>query len=209
MLLGINSPAQNNYNLHIRSVDKDSAFLSAALGLQSFFDSRLSCTDYINKLPAYLQAKGYVTASIDSLHYDSAFASILLFVGEKYHWAQLDAKKVDPEILNAVGWNEKQFSEKPMDFVQVKLWEERILDYLENIGHPFARISLDSFQIDNEKVYALLNVQKGPLYKVDSIRVYGNAKISNIYLQRYLDIPNGSIYNKQKLLGISKKIREL
>lgn len=47
------------------------------------------------------------------------------------------------------------------------------------------------------------------MYRIDSIRVYGNARISNNYLQRYLEIPNGSPYNKDKLLRISKKIREL
>ena len=96
-----------------------------------------------------------------------------------------------------------------MDFTQVQLWEERILNYLENNGHPFARVELDSLQLENEKVFALLRVNKGPLYKIDSIRIYGNAKISNSYLQRYLDIPNGSIYSKEKLLQINKKIREL
>lgn len=190
-------------------MDKDSVFLTSTLNLQTAFDSRNACIDYVNRLPGYFQAKGYVTASIDSIHYDSTFARMIVFVGEGYHWAQLGTKQVDPAILNAVGWNEKLFADKPMDFVQVQQWEERILDYLENNGHPFARVSLDSLQFDNERVFALLKVQKGPLYKIDSIRVFGNAKLSNIYLQRYLDIPNGSIYNKQKLLNINKKIREL
>jgi outer membrane protein assembly factor BamA len=56
---------------------------------------------------------------------------------------------------------------------------------------------------------AYLNVKKGLQYKIDSIRLFGNARISNNYLQRYLDIPNGSIYSKSKLLRINQKIREL
>jgi outer membrane protein assembly factor BamA len=80
---------------------------------------------------------------------------------------------------------------------------------LENSGYPFARVYLDSLQLEKDKVTALLKINKGPAYKIDSIRVYGNAKISNSYLQRYLDIPNGSIYSKEKLLRINKKIREL
>lgn len=209
LLLSIYTSAQNKYILYIRSVDKDSAFIVSNLGVQTGFISRTACVDYINTLPGYLQSKGYVTVSIDSLHYDSTFARIVLFVGEAYKWVQLDAKLVDIEILDAIGWREKLFANKPMDFTQVQLWEDKILDYLENKGHPFARVSLDSLQLDNEKVSALLKVDKGPVYKIDSIRVYGNAKISNSYLQRYLDIPNGSIYNKEKLLQISKKIREL
>ena len=200
---------QNNYNLYLKGVDKDSAMLVQQLGIKTMFESRYSCIDYINKLPAYLQSKGYVTASIDSIQYDSTFARIVLYTGEAYHWARLDAKNVDPAILDAVGWRGKIFNNKPIDFSEIRIWQEKMLNYLENIGHPFARVYLDSLQIENEKVSALLKVENGPLYKIDSIRVYGNAKISNVYLQRYLGISNRSTYSKEKLLRISKKISEL
>lgn len=193
----------------MKSVDRDSAFLSSQLGLQTSFISRMDCSEYVSQLPGYLQSRGYVTASLDSIYYDTSFARIVLYLGENYRWARLDAKQVDPAILDAVGWREKLFVSKPMDFTQVQLWQERILNHLENTGYPFARIYLDSLQLDNENVSAQLKVEKGPIYKIDSIRVYGNAKISNSYLQRYLEISNGSIYNKEKLIRVSQRIREL
>ena len=209
LLLSVYSSAQNNYKLYIRGVDEDSALLVSKLSLQTTFASRFACAEYINKLPGYLLSKGYVSASIDSLHYDSSFASMTLFIGQPYLWAQLDAKQVDPSLLDAVGWREKFFTDKPMDFAQVRIWEEKILNQLENNGHPFAKVYLDSLQLDNEKVCALIKVDKGPLYRIDSIRIYGDAKISNSYLQRYLDIPNRSLYSKEKLMRINKKMREL
>ena len=209
LLLGICSSAQNKYNLCIRGVDKDSAQIVSRAGLQTSFVSRFACTEYISKLPGLLQSAGYVAASIDSLEYDSTAARMVLFLGELYRWAQLDARNVDAPILDAIGWREKMFANKPIDFSQVRLWEERILNHLENNGHPFARVYLDSLQLDEDKVSALLKVDKGPPYKIDSIRVFGNAKVSNTFLQRYLDISNGSSYNKEKLIRISKKIREL
>ena len=193
----------------IRGVDKDSATIVNENNLQTSFISKFACVEYINKLPGLLQAKGYVTSSVDDIRYDSASARLVLFMGSLYRWAQLDAKHVDPALLDAVGWREKMFANRPMDFTQVKLWQDRLLDHLETTGYPFARVSLDSLQLEQEKVYALLKVNKGPLYKIDSIRVYGNAKISNSYLQRYLDIPNGSLYNKEKLYRVSTKIKEL
>ncbi len=207
--MSIYTSAQIKYQLYIRGVDKNSIQLGAELGIQTEFISRFDCTDYIAKLPGLLQAKGYVTASIDSLTYDSAAARMVLFTGNRYLWAQLDTKNVEPALLDAIGWRKTLFFDKPMDFVQVQQWQERILDYLENNGHPFAKVQLDSLQIDNEKVFARLIVNNGPLYKIDSIRVFGNAKITNSFLQRYLDIPNGSIYSKEKLLRINKKIKEL
>jgi outer membrane protein assembly factor BamA len=209
LLCGICVSAQTSYPLQLRGVDKDSAVLVNELGIQTSFSNRFSCVEYINKLPAYLQSKGYVTASIDSLQYDSLSAKLVLFTGKVYRWAQLDASRVEAALLESVGWREKSFTDQPMDFGQVSQWQERILNWLENNGHPFAKVYLDSLQLDNEKVWAKLRVDKGPAYKVDSLRVYGNAKISNNYLQRYLDIPNGSPYSKEKLLRISKRMREL
>ena len=49
-----------------------------------------------------------------------------------------------------------------MDFSQVQQWQEKILNYLENNGHPFAKVYLDSLQLDNEKVSAQLKLDKGP-----------------------------------------------
>ncbi len=126
-----------------------------------------------------------------------------------YRWAQLDTRTIEPPLLEAVGWQERNFAGKPIDFLQVQVWEEKMLNHLENTGYPFARVYLDSIQLDTDKVSALLKVNKGPLYKIDSIRLYGNARISNNYLQRYLDILNGSIYSKKKLSAVNKKINEL
>ncbi len=140
---------------------------------------------------------------------DSLSTRIVLFTGERYQWAILNASRVDPELLNTIGWREKNFSGKPINFSELRKWEERMLEHLENHGHPFARIYLDSIALDNDKVSALLKVEKGPEYRIDSIRVYGNARISNNYLQRYLELPNGTLYSKEKLVRVNKKMREL
>jgi outer membrane protein assembly factor BamA len=209
LLLATTAGAQNNYVLRLKGADRDSATLAAQFNIPPAFANRFACVDFINKLRGTIQGQGYVTSSFDSLRYDTTFASLVLFLGEKFRWASLDAGRVDRLLLDAIGWRDNIFTNQPMDFSQVAGWEEKILDYLENNGHPFARVYLDSLRMDQEKVWAQLKVDKGPVYHIDSIRVYGNAKITNTYLQRYLDIPNGSIYNKSKLFIVSRKLREL
>ena len=200
---------QSNYQLLIHCPDREAATFISQTGLQTSFSSRFTCNEYVNQLQGLLQTKGYVTASLDSVRFDSLSASVVLFVGEQYKWASLNAGKVDPALLEAVGWREQQFKEKPMNFTQLKEWQEKILNRLENTGYPFAKIWLDSIRLDQDRVAALLKVDKGPAYLIDSIRIYGNAKISNYYLQRYLDIPNGSVYSREKLLRVNQKMREL
>ena len=209
LLINLSLEAQNEYPLYIRTIDRDSAFAVANLGLRTTFNSRNECSNYINQIPANLQAKGFVTASLDSIVYDSASARVVLFVGNKYEWALLETKQIDPSVLQAVGWSDKTFSDEPMDFLKVQQWQEKILTFMENSGHPFAKVYLDSLQIENEKVWAQLKLEKGPAYKIDSIRILGSARISNDFLQRYLDIRNGSLFSREKLLRISRRMREL
>jgi outer membrane protein assembly factor BamA len=198
------------YPLHILSVDKDSLFVQKKLGITTSFRNRAACTEYIYNIPFLLQSKGYMTASLDSMRFDSAGATIRLYVGEAYHWAYINTHKIEPALLLAVAWNDKNFSHRPLDFRQFQNKEQSLLDYLENNGYPFAKISLDSIVLKgNSEVSANLKIDKGPLYHIDSIRVYGTARISNQFLQHYLNIPNGCVYRKEKLEAISKKILEL
>jgi outer membrane protein assembly factor BamA len=208
ILSNLKSLAQ--YPLHITPVDKDSLFLQKNLGLITSFRNRAACTEYIYNITTLLQSKGYMTASLDSMRLDSAGATIRLYVGGAYKWAYISTRKVEPALLSAVAWNDRNFSHRPLDFRQFRSKQQSLLDYLENNGYPFAKISLDSVVLKgNGEVSANLKIDKGPLYHIDSIRVYGTARISNQFLQHYLNISNGCIYRKEKLEAISKKILEL
>lgn len=209
ILIQNTSFGQTSYSLNAKSVDKTPEFLKNEIRLQSEFPSRSVCIDYVNKLPSLLQAKGFVNASMDSIFFDTTSARLVLYIGEQYKWAHINIASADPQVLSVSGWNGKIFSNKPMNFEQLRGFQENMLIYLENNGYPFAKIYLDSISLIEDSVNASLMIDKGPFYKIDSIRVYGNAKISNTFLQHYLDIPNGSVYNREKLLRISKKIREL
>jgi outer membrane protein assembly factor BamA len=209
ILLQNNSAGQTNYLLNAKSVDKTPEYLKNEVGLQTEFTTRLTCIEYVNNLPSMLQAKGFVTASLDSIFFDSTSAKLVIYLGQQYRWAHINTTNSDPQILSVAGWNDKVFASKPVNFDQLKGMQERMLIYLENNGYPFGKIFLDSISLIEDSVAANLVIDKGPLYKIDSIRIYGNAKISNEFLQRYLDIPNGSIYNREKLLRIPKKIQEL
>ena len=180
---------QTTYFLNAKSIDKTPEFLKNEIGLQTEFPSRPVCIDYVNKLPSLLQAKGFVNASLDSIFFDTTSARLVLYIGEQYKWAHINIASADPQVLSVSGWNGKLFSNKPINFDQLKGFQENMLIHLENNGYPFAKIYLDSISLIEDSVNASLMIDKGPFYKIDSIRVYGNAKISNTFLQHYLDIP--------------------
>lgn len=207
LLLGPWASAQVVYPVQYRVVD--SAGTERQPELKREFPSKTAAIDYVYRLPDALQAQGFISASIDSLRFDSLQAEVQLFLGARYQWAQIATQPSDEDILGAVRWKGTAFSGTPLSFPALQSWQERILNHLEETGYPFARVYLDSIQLREEKVRGILRIERGPVYKVDSIRVYGNARIDNEFLQRYLEIANGSTYNKKKLLAVSKKLSEL
>lgn len=200
--------AQGPYALSLR-ITGPAPVTTEVLGITTAFPSRAACSEYINRLPGLLQARGYVTASVDSVSFDTASAQLVLYPGVRYRWARLDPGDADPQLLQSVGWDADRLQGTPIGFSQVRDWQERILAQLENNGRPFARVFLDSIRIDGQEVSARLAVDPGPVYRIDSIRLYGTARISNAFLQRYLDLPNGSLYSRERLLQVGRKLREL
>ncbi len=207
LTFGASSFAQ--YQLKIVPVDKDTVFIAQTLGLQQNFASRLACVAYINTLPSTLQQKGYGSASIDSVAYDSTMAIIQLYVGPTYKLTYLNTGTVNKHELEQAGWNEKSILNKPFDVERLQLLKENLLAWYEENGYPFAKVQFDSLHFNNDQAGATLKVDKGPLYKIDSLRVFGNARINSIFLQRYLDIKDGSYYQKSKMQNINKRLLEL
>lgn len=195
------------YRLQYESADRNISFLKDTLKLQQNFSNGQTCANYVNRLPALLASKGYPAASVDSMAFDSTTAYCVLYVGEPLRYTYLQTDSIDPAILEGIGWNRR--SKKAIDLTQFAQVQERVMNYMENNGYPFASVLIDSVEIRNDSMYAVLNIDKGPLYKIDSIRNYGTASISGGFLQQYLGLKNGSIYRKEKLQDISNKIREL
>ncbi|HVM88679.1 MAG TPA: BamA/TamA family outer membrane protein [Puia sp.] len=208
-LLIANFAANAQHQLKIVAVDKDSFFLSNAIDLQISFKSKNACLDYIAGLPSLLAAKGFATASVDSIYSDSAITRVQVYVGNFFKWGFIKTNERDASTLEASGWNNKNFSGRPFNYQQLESSQQRVLNYMENNGYPFAKIFIDSISIVNNELSGMLKIDKGPLYKIDSIRVFGNAKISTDFLKRYLNIPDGTIYKKEKLETISKRLLEL
>ncbi len=197
------------YQLKIKLVDKDSSFNLQPLKLQTAFASSSLCGNYINGLVSLLSSKGYPTASVDSIFEKENLTSIHLFLGKQYLWINLKPEGIEKAALENSQFRERDFSGKLLNIPQLLALQERVLNYYENNGYPFAQIYLDSIRLEEEKMNALLKANRGPIYRIDSIRVFGKAKISKKFLQHYLGIANGSLFNKEKLDQVTKRMLEL
>lgn len=197
------------YKINYKIVDKDSATIKGNAGLLIDFKTKPDAEEYLQKLPVNLATKGFVTASVDSLKIDSLSAYVELFLGAQYRWTSLTLDSADAVFLRNAGLNLPGTSNKASGYNAVSNLQQKILDYYENNGYPFANIQLDSIHIEDDRISGKLKVDKGPLYKIDSIRNMGNAKISSNYLEHYLGFSPGTIFKKEKLQSISQRLQEL
>jgi outer membrane protein assembly factor BamA len=195
--------------LFIHPVSKDSSFETALPKLQTSFSSRTEALAYISKIPQTLAASGFAMASIDSSWEQLDSIHVQLYAGRQFKWVQLTVSSIDRQVLEAAGFSQKNYVDKPLNISQLQLLQERMLAFYEKRGYPFASVYLDSVMIDNDKMSALLKADKGVLYHIDSIRMVGKVKLSPVFLQRYFGIANGSIYNKEKLQQVDQRMLEL
>jgi outer membrane protein assembly factor BamA len=203
-LLGVWANAQS-YSIKFSVSASDSAQLEKLL-LTSTFTSRIDAGSYIATLQPLLQSKGFITASLDSIRMDTSEAFVFLYLGEQYKWSLIRTQPSDAPLLETIRFPALK---GVMNFSTLTIWQQKILDYLEDNGHPFGKAYLDSIAITDGEVSGLLVIEKGALYKIDSLQIIGNAKVNPEFLQKYLEFPPYTLYNKGKLQAISKKISEL
>lgn len=208
-ILSTKSFCQKKYTVSYTFSNKDTSNIFHVTDLKAEFDSKENARKYIIALPQTLFNKGFAAASVDSVFFDSTHARISVYLGNRYQWAEISTDSIDENVLSSTGWNKNSFTNKDLHFEQLKISQQKILAYYQNNGYPFAQVGLRKIEIKNNKIKGELFAAKGPLYHIDSIRVFGKIKIKNTFLQHYLGITKGSLYNNEKLQQVNKLIQEL
>lgn len=165
-----------DYKLQVKWVDSSIFTNATSLGIKTSFSNGQACAVYTRQLPSYLQTKGFLAASADTITFDTAQAIVHLYLGMQQKLTQLQVDSVEKKALDESGFVEKLVINKPVDFVGLELLKEKLLRFYERNGYPFAGVYLDNLHFDSANVIAALKVKKGPLYLLDSIRMYGKVK---------------------------------
>lgn len=163
----------------------------------------------LNQAISYFWERGYLTATTDSVI--NRGDTLIAFVdkGRLYSWSRLYNINVDEGLLSRSGFRERLYRKQRFNHKQTFRVLHRVLEQYENNGYPFASLYLDSIRIENETVHAGIRVEPGELFVIDSLRHRGNARITPRYLQNYLGIKPGDIYNEALLRQISTRLKEV
>jgi outer membrane protein assembly factor BamA len=156
-----------------------------------------------------LHRQAFLEASVDSFVAIDTFFHAYIHVGARYEWAQLRNGNVSDAFLAQVGFREKLFENKAFIYSEIADIEYKLLTYAEDNGYPFAKVWLDSVQINEGKMSATLMMQTGEVFRFDTLNTEGLARVSPKFLQNYLSLKKGELFNRSKVLSISQRIAEL
>ncbi|HRG37263.1 MAG TPA: BamA/TamA family outer membrane protein [Bacteroidia bacterium] len=198
---------RGDYTLRLMSV-KDEDLISK-IDYRKNFISKETRAKELQRLLFVAFDNAYLTAEYDSLKEDSTSLTAYLNFGKQYKWASLRKGNVDEGVLSQIGFREKLYRNKPVYFKDVKRAQELLIRYFENNGYPFASVKLDSIEIQNAELNAVINLTKNNLCKIDSVVIKGNAKIASVYIYNYLGIKPGNLYNESQLKKVNTRIAEL
>lgn len=210
--------AQTPIHLRLVPLDVDSIFLQKKLKHESRFADSTLIFNELKNITDQLHAQAYLEASIDSTYQEDSTLTAWLHVGPAYEWASITNGNIPPDFLDRSGFRPKLYRKKLLNFADLQKTQERILQQAENNGFPFAKVWLDSLKFDSKQypipitqypISAQLFLEKGPLVLFDSLTVEGDAKISKNYLRQYLGIKAGEPYDRQRVLKIRQRVREL
>ncbi len=209
VVFSIQTFAQQKTKLYIFPID--SVGKIALKNVKLIFDVKDSI-DSRKKLKQFSNSwieKGYLTFSIDSIIFDSLKISAFVFVGFQYLNDSLIIENIPSAIMNRTGFGLKSSNKNYFSLNEYIKFRKEIIEYYENNGYPFVSIRFDSTIIKNQYIKGKLLVEKNDLIKIDSIVVKGNPKISRKYLNHYIQIKPGNLFNQLKINEIGKLIGEL
>ncbi|HET8572368.1 MAG TPA: BamA/TamA family outer membrane protein [Edaphocola sp.] len=173
------------------------------------FRQRPELWRYLHEQQWRLQEKGYLACSVDSVREKDSVVTAWLFTGKKYRWAKIDFSGVPMGLWDRLDIARRNWQDKPISPAKLAALHEAVLNYCDNNGYPFAYTYLDSFQERESGLSAEFHLVTGPLQKIDTIIVQGDVDIALPYLENYLDIFQGGLYDESALRQIRKRLDEL
>jgi hypothetical protein len=198
--------AQQGYTLQYNFVEQQQ---EPSIKLTASFTDFNAAMKYVDGLANQLRMQGFLAASIDSISTAENFATLWVYLGKKYKWINIRSNFLNAEDAKRSGFSASDFNNKAVNFDELQQYKNEWIAYNENNGYPFASAKLDSIEFRTDSVSAVFMFFKNQSYRIDSIQNLGKLKLSKRFLQKYLSIPNGSLYKRSLLQQIDKRMADL
>jgi len=199
---------QNTYYIKYSFSNKEDIKLKN-LKLENKFNDSLSLQKAIELTETKLQIAGYIEANIDSIINRNNTTVLFISHGQQYKWGVLKTNKEEWINLPNIDLKSINFNAEYFNYDELQSLFNNIITSLENNGYPFAKLKLDNISIKNQMISASLILNKGNLITIDTIILKEYNKIKLNYLEQYLNITIGDVYNEKSIQEIPQQLNRL
>lgn len=173
------------------------------------FKSLIEGKAWLQESMKNLHNEGYLTASVDSFQVSDTLLRAWVYKGRPYKWARLSFSRLPEMLFDASGLLKADWSGQQVRPGQLAELREKLLRWCDNHGYPFAKLWMDSVQIDQEGITAQLVVEPGIPVRIHEISMHTEMDIAPAFLFNHLGIHPGDLYNEALLRDINKRLMEL
>jgi hemolysin activation/secretion protein len=173
------------------------------------FPDSASASAELKKQINYLQFLGYFTADVSSIKWKKDTLSVFVEPGNLSEGIFLTNGNLSKQILSQSFIKDLIQKHKPISLVELEKFYQSTLKYYENNGYPFASIWLDSLDLKEDKLRAQIFSNPNQKITIDTLRLIGEAKLSQAFLSSYLGIKVGDNYQELKAKQIDEKLKAL
>lgn len=154
-----------------------------------------------------LHKKGYLTANIDSIVLINDEIAVYLTRGQQFFYKVNNLLISDMALYGA---NIQHLTKAvPVSFKNFEADLSRIIDFYATQGHPFARIEKQNVQVAGNKIFLDLEANPSESILFDTITIAGDAKLNNYFIENFLGIVAGNLYNEKLVNEAEQKLQEL
>jgi len=156
---------------------------------------------------ASLNHKGYLFAITDSISMTDDAWILYISRGERLYYkikrgnlGELDTgtRKLDFDIFD-----------RPVSFCEFEETTSKILEYLQNIGYPFARIYKTDISIEKPYIYITLLLDRQNLISFAGADIPYDVNLSPVFISNLLGVREGMPYNENIVISSADKLKNL
>ncbi len=171
--------------------------------------SSLERKNALEELVRAAWSEGYLAASVDSVRSKGDTLIARFHRGRVYEWGSIRLGRSGKGLILDAGVDPLRSKGDRISPEQVSELFEQILAHCERNGYPFAEVRLDSLERVEKGVNGVLVLDKGPLVRLDSVIIKGDDAVHRSFLQQYLGLKPGSLYDEKRFQRIDARLKSL
>lgn len=160
----------------------------------------------VRRIVDKMQERGYLELGIDSIRQKGAEQIVFIHTGEVYVW---DAVVLQGDRTSMKNLPVALQAGAPASKSAVNAYVEDNLQALENAGFPFAKMGVGYELAAANRLKVTILLDKGPLIRIDTLRMIPTAPVHTQFLQPYLGLKKGKIYGEDLVKAIDRRLRAI